>query len=163
MTPEIELLQRRFERERAARREAETILEQKALELYHANNALRSLNEGLEQEVTERTTELLTEQTRLRSLITNLDSGVLLENERRQIVLVNEHFCQLFSSPAPPAALEGVDCSQSAEQSKHLFIDPEGFVARINELLTKREICSEEVLHLVDGRFFSRTFIPVFF
>ena len=132
MTPEIELLQRRLERERAARREAETILEQKALELYHANNALRSLNEGLEQEVTERTTELLTEQTRLRSLITNLDSGVLLENEHRQIVLVNEHFCQLFGILAPLSALEGADCSQSAEQSKHLFVDPEGFVVRID-------------------------------
>lgn len=163
MTSEIELLQRRFERERAARREAEAILEQKALELYHANNALRGLNEGLEQEVTERTTELLTEQTRLRSLITNLDSGVLLENERRQIVLVNEHFCQLFNISAPPAALEGADCSQSAEQSKHLFVDPDAFVARIDELLAQREICSEEVLHLADGRFFGRTFIPVFF
>ena len=43
MNPELEMLQRRFERERAARRTAETILEQKALELYHANDELRRL------------------------------------------------------------------------------------------------------------------------
>ena len=162
MSAELALLQRRLERERAARREAETILEQKALELYHANNELLRLNVGLEKVVEERTGALSTEQTRLRSLITNLDSGVLLEDENRKIVLVNQLFCQLFDIPAPPEALEGMDCSQSAEQTKHLFLDPPGFVARIDELLSKQEICSGESLHLVDGRVFSRTFIPVF-
>lgn len=162
MSAELALLQRRFERERAARREAETILEQKALELYHANNELLRLNVGLEKVVEERTGALSTEQTRLRSLISNLDSGVLLEDENRKIVLVNQLFCQLFDIPAPPEALEGMDCSQSAEQTKHLFLDPTGFVARIDQLLSEREIYSGEVLYLADGRVFSRTFIPIF-
>lgn len=162
MSRELEVLQRRLERERSARREAEAILEQKALELYHANNALRSLNEGLEHEVADRTAELSTEQTRLRSLITNLDSGVLLENENRQIVLVNSTFCALFNIPALPEHLEGADCSQSAEQVKHFFADPDYFVARIETLLLHKEVCVEEVLPLADGRIFSRTFIPVF-
>ncbi len=162
MTPAIELLQRRIERERTARRQAEDILEQKALELYQANNKLISLNEGLEHQVAERTSALFTEQTRLHSLITNLDSGVLLEDEHRRIVLVNTLFCRLFGIPVTPKSLEGADCSQSAEQTKHLFADPEAFVSRIDELLMRREICSEEELHLADGRVFSRTFIPVF-
>lgn len=162
MKKELEITLRRFERERAARRQAEAILEQKALELYHANEDLRKLNEGLETEVAERTDALSTEQTRLRSLIGNLGSGVLLEDENRRIVLTNQLFCQLFGINAPPHALEGMDCSQSAEQFKTLFLDSDGFVERISELFLAREISTDEALYLADGRVFSRTFIPIF-
>jgi len=162
MIPEMELLQRRLERERTARKEAEAILEQKALELYYSNTALRQLNDGLEVEVQARTRALSTEQSRLESLIENLDSGVLLEDENRKIVIVNDLFCKLFGIPLAPELLKGADCSQSAEQSKHLFADPDGFTARIIELLSKREICLDEILHLADGSVFFRSFIPVF-
>ncbi len=55
---EINLLKRRILRERMARKEAELILEKKALELYEANEGLRQLNENLEQKVNLRTQEL---------------------------------------------------------------------------------------------------------
>jgi diguanylate cyclase len=53
-------LERRVNRERAARQEAEKLLEQKSLELYLANQKLLALAEGLEQRVEERTQELVT-------------------------------------------------------------------------------------------------------
>jgi signal transduction histidine kinase/ActR/RegA family two-component response regulator len=49
---------RRVERERAARKEAERLLEHKSLELYEANQALHALAAGLERQVAERTDEL---------------------------------------------------------------------------------------------------------
>jgi len=55
---EINVLKRRILRERMARKEAESILELKALELYEANEGLRQLNESLEQKVALRTQEL---------------------------------------------------------------------------------------------------------
>lgn len=55
---ERELLQRRYEREHAARKSAEALIEQKSLELYHANRELREFNATLEQRVLERTAEL---------------------------------------------------------------------------------------------------------
>jgi signal transduction histidine kinase/DNA-binding response OmpR family regulator len=55
---EIELLQRRLERERQARKQAEALLEQKSLELYQTNQELRQLAEHLEELVSERTAEL---------------------------------------------------------------------------------------------------------
>lgn len=58
MTQDIERLQRRIERERAARKEAERLLEEKSLELYNANQALRMAAENLERMVDERTREL---------------------------------------------------------------------------------------------------------
>ncbi len=51
-------LQKRCERERRARQEAEALLEEKSLELYRANQALKDLNIHLEQRVQNRTEEL---------------------------------------------------------------------------------------------------------
>ncbi len=50
--------QLRFERERAARKEAERLLEDKSLMLYGANRALQALASNLEQQVLDRTLEL---------------------------------------------------------------------------------------------------------
>ncbi len=55
---EVELLQRRLDRERRARKEAEALLERKSLELYQANQELRQLAEHLEELVAARTAEL---------------------------------------------------------------------------------------------------------
>lgn len=50
--------QRRLERERAARKQAESLLEEKSLELYSANQALQKFAQTLEQQVQVRTQEL---------------------------------------------------------------------------------------------------------
>lgn len=52
---DIALLQRRLERERLARKEAEKLLEAKSLQLYEANEVLKGAAENLEQEVANRT------------------------------------------------------------------------------------------------------------
>ncbi|WP_439543046.1 putative bifunctional diguanylate cyclase/phosphodiesterase [Hyphomicrobium sp.] len=56
---QLRRLERRVDRERAARHEAEKLLEQKSRELYFANQRLLALAEGLEQRVEERTQELV--------------------------------------------------------------------------------------------------------
>jgi signal transduction histidine kinase/ActR/RegA family two-component response regulator len=48
----------RLERERAARKQAEALLEEKSLDLYRANQALQATAQGLETRVAERTAEL---------------------------------------------------------------------------------------------------------
>ncbi len=58
MSDEIERLQRRLERERKARKEAEFLLEQKSLELYNANLSLQASASNLEREVARRTDAL---------------------------------------------------------------------------------------------------------
>lgn len=55
---ELQRLTRRLERERAARKEAERLLEEKAIDLYRSNAALRELADSLEREVAARTFEL---------------------------------------------------------------------------------------------------------
>ena len=53
-----ELYKRRIERERRARKEAESLLEQKSFELYQAIKTLKNAAETLEQEVAARTSAL---------------------------------------------------------------------------------------------------------
>jgi signal transduction histidine kinase/CheY-like chemotaxis protein len=56
---EIERLQRRLEREKQARKAAETIAEDKTREIYEANRKLQAFNERLEELVRQRTQELV--------------------------------------------------------------------------------------------------------
>jgi len=66
---DIELLKRRLEREKAARTEAESILEKKAMELYNANEQLQSLNGNLEQQIRDKLNELSQSEQRYRHLV----------------------------------------------------------------------------------------------
>jgi len=57
---DIERLNRRLDRAKKARKQAETLLEEKSSELYEANQALQAMADSLEVQVTERTQELET-------------------------------------------------------------------------------------------------------
>jgi len=66
---DIDMLKRRLQRERDARKQAEDILEEKALELYEANQALLSLNANLEEQVIRRSEQLAKSEERYRTLV----------------------------------------------------------------------------------------------
>ncbi|QPC84952.1 response regulator [Phototrophicus methaneseepsis] len=100
---------------------------------------------------------------RLSQLMTNLQGGVLVEDETRHITLVNQAFCDIFKIPALPESLIGADCSNSAETSKGMFREPEDFVTRVNTVLQDKQPVLNETLALADGRVLSRDYIPVFF
>jgi signal transduction histidine kinase/CheY-like chemotaxis protein len=99
---------------------------------------------------------------RLTHLIANLQGGVLVENENRHIALVNQTFCNMFSIPATPNQLVGVDCSNSAEESKLLFKNPDKFVKRVEVILERKQTVTDETLFLEDGRVFSRDYVPIY-
>ncbi|TDB63725.1 PAS domain S-box protein [Arundinibacter roseus] len=106
--------------------------------------------------------KLDTTQLRLSSLISNLHSGILVEDENRYTVLVNQAICDIFDLPTSPENLIGLDCSQWAEQSKHLFKQPEEFVARIDELLRNKQLVVNEQLEMNNNRYLERDYIPIF-
>lgn len=98
----------------------------------------------------------------LKTLIANLHSGILVEDENRKILFSNQLFCNLLSIPVPHESLVGVDCTNSAEESKKLFKDSEFFSARIDSILAQKKIVVNELLETIDGRFLERNYIPVF-
>ncbi|MBT8284462.1 MAG: PAS domain S-box protein [Flavobacteriaceae bacterium] len=101
-------------------------------------------------------------ENRLATLISNLQTGVLLENEDRKISLTNQMFCDLFEIPVSPEQLKGADCSNAAEESKHHFKDPKAFVKRIDEILKSRKLVLSDELEMKDGRILERDYIPIF-
>ncbi|MGB0806806.1 MAG: PAS domain-containing protein [Salibacteraceae bacterium] len=66
---EVDILKRRLHREIEARKQAENILENKALELYLTNEKLRELNSSQEQIIQQRTNELQRSKERYQALI----------------------------------------------------------------------------------------------
>ncbi len=120
-----------------------------------------SISRDITEEVQARK-DLVTTYSRLKGLVQNLHAGVLVEDENRKIVLINQQFCDLFSIPVAPELLIGADCAQAAEQSKGLFCNPEGFVKRVDELLVKKELTLSEDLYMRDGKILERHYIPVF-
>lgn len=107
-------------------------------------------------------TSLQHSKVRLEQIVANLQGGVLVENEHRDILLVNDSFCKMFSIPTMPEQLIGKNCSGGAEASKALFKNPEKFVQDIADILKAREKVLNEVLHLVDERVLQRDFVPLY-
>lgn len=105
---------------------------------------------------------LRTTQGRLAALITNLQKAVLVEDENRKVVLVNQLFCDFFGIAATPDTLIGTDYLESLDKVKDSFEDTENFVRRMSELLANQEIVVEEKLTTTDGRILERDFIPIF-
>ncbi len=99
---------------------------------------------------------------RLSQLIANMQNGVLVEDEHRNIILINEKFCNIFNIPLSPFQLQGVNCADFARQSSSLFKDPEQFLAEIDELLELKVIKLNHILELKDGRILNRDYIPVY-
>lgn len=80
---------RRIEREINARKAAEALLESKSLELYNANEQLRSLNAQLESKVEQRTNQLAKSETRYRNLIEGANEIIFVTNSDGLISFIN--------------------------------------------------------------------------
>jgi PAS domain S-box-containing protein len=143
----------------------ETIVTLGDYEITNTADDLLDVVQYLKQQVIKRKEaelESATINNRLSSLIINMQEGILVEDERRHIALVNHFFCDLFNIPADPELLTGTDCSGSAEQSKMLFKNPEAFVKKIDRLVTEKKLVINDELELADGRFFERDYVPIY-
>ncbi|WP_300977002.1 PAS domain-containing hybrid sensor histidine kinase/response regulator [Flavobacterium sp.] len=98
----------------------------------------------------------------LKTLLANLRSGILVEDENRIILFTNQLFCEMFSIPVTPDEMVGIDCTNSAEQSKHVFKNPDSFSDGIAKILSQREVVTNELLETAEGRFFERDYIPIY-
>ncbi|HEY5406455.1 MAG TPA: PAS domain S-box protein, partial [Ginsengibacter sp.] len=96
------------------------------------------------------------------SLIANMQSGILLEDENREIVFTNQLFCNMFHISATPEILQGADCSNNSQQIKHLFKYPEQFVNDLDKIVSGKKLITAELLEMADGRIYERDFIPIY-
>lgn len=106
--------------------------------------------------------ELETTQTRLEILITNLQSGIMVEDEKGRVLLANQLFCDLFEIPLSANELVGYNCTLARQQVKPLFVQPDAFVERMNELLENRQARVGEEISMANGRILELDYIPIF-
>ena len=95
MSNELEILKRRLQREINSRKQAEQILESKARELYQANQALLHLNSQLELKVEERTKALRASEIKYRSILENMELGLMEVDNSGIIRRVYDHFSRM--------------------------------------------------------------------
>ncbi|XCF05355.1 PAS domain S-box protein [Tamlana crocina] len=120
--------------------------------------------QGIVRDITEKKAyenQLIESENRLSTLILNLESGVLLEDENRKIVLTNKKFCEYMQLGAAPEDLKGQDRAVIAEQSKPVFKNPDQFVQRINQILeNKEQVLGDEII-MANGTILERDFVPI--
>ena len=105
--------------------------------------------------------KLIESENRLASLVVNLDSGIVLEDENRNIVLTNNKFCELFGINASPKDLVGIDCKAASEQNKVLFKNPEAFIERMRAIDADKKVVLGDELEMVDGKILERNIQPI--
>jgi PAS domain S-box-containing protein len=105
--------------------------------------------------------ELLTANYRLNSLLNTMQSGVIAEDADRKVLLVNAKFCNMFSLELQPEDLKGLDCIDLSVQAKSLFVDEDGFLKDIHELVSNKKDVYGDILHLKDGSILERDYVPI--
>ena len=100
-------------------------------------------------------------ENRLSTLIVHLQSGILLEDNRKNIQVVNKKFCSLFGVSEYDNNLEGKKVSYFHEKVKHLFKNPEEFIDINSLVMQKNDEVYKQELELVDGRIIERNGIPI--
>jgi len=100
-------------------------------------------------------------ENRLSTLIVNLQSGILLEDNLKNIQVINKKFCSLFGQCENDTSLIGKKISYFHEKVKHLFKDPEQFIDINSLVMQKNDEVYKQELELLDGRVIERNGIPI--
>ncbi|HEA29684.1 MAG TPA: PAS domain S-box protein [Leeuwenhoekiella sp.] len=99
---------------------------------------------------------------RLSTLILNLQSGILLEDENGKIVLTNKQFCKQFGLEENSNALIGYDFAALAKKLIDKFENNQNIISRVETIISEKKRVLGEEIELKDGKILERNFIPIF-
>ncbi|XGV97109.1 MAG: PAS domain S-box protein [Leptolyngbya sp. BL-A-14] len=99
---------------------------------------------------------------RLGTIISSLQAGILVKNEAREIVLVNQTFCDMMHLSKSPEALIGRSYKEVIGKFQQLFVDSEQFGQRVEAILQCQQPVVGEEIALADGRILERDYVPIF-
>ncbi|MBI1376355.1 MAG: response regulator [Frankiales bacterium] len=111
----------------------------------------------------EKTAELELRETtsRLTALLDHMQSGVLVEDAARRVVLVNQTLLDVLAADASPADLMGMPAAAAVGQVLSATTDPAPFLRRKADLVHRRWPASDQSLPLGDGRVLEFDFQPL--
>jgi PAS domain S-box-containing protein len=90
----------------------------------------------------------------LSSLIDNLHAGIVVEDQSRRVIHVNQALCRMFDVTASTASLVGKD-------SKLAFPSQQEWSKRIDEIIREKKECRNEEMVSANGRVFCRDYFPL--
>ena len=92
----LERWKSRYERQKAARQEAEALLEEKSAALYKTNEELKALTEELEERVLERAAQVEVKEFKFRTLFEESRDGIILHDVSGKIIDINVRMCGML-------------------------------------------------------------------
>ena len=104
---------------------------------------------------------LRTATERLRALLEHMRAGILVETADRQVALLNEPFCAMFSIPVPPQSLVGSPAEDLLGECGSLFVNTDVFPRLRDGLQDLAQPVVEEELRLQDGRVLTMDLVPI--
>ncbi|MEZ5099159.1 MAG: PAS domain S-box protein [Thermoleophilia bacterium] len=105
--------------------------------------------------------ELRSTTSLLRTLIENLHSGILVEDDAEVLRYVNGVLCRDLGLVDEPETLIGQPVPLSSPAALAAFLDPDGFRAGLAARRQAGQPVHGEELPLADGRVFERDYVPI--
>lgn len=97
----------------------------------------------------------------LKTLLANLQSGIIVEDKDRNILFANQLFCDFFRLGKTPDDLIGQNCKAIITESCVLFKDASWFKNRFETIFKNKMIVTNEIMETADGGFFERDHVPI--
>lgn len=99
---------------------------------------------------------------RLISLISNLQLGVLVKDEHNRVALVNQSFCEIFKIRNCSNRLIGKEWGNIGDEFSALFDNPIKISQQHQEILANKKIVTNQEIELADGRILEQSYVPIF-
>ncbi|CCH02758.1 multi-sensor hybrid histidine kinase [Fibrella aestuarina BUZ 2] len=96
------------------------------------------------------------------SLIANMRSGVVLEDEQQQVVFINQVFCDLFGIDTPPQQLSGTHGQVLTDRINQQAKAPHVVSRDMANTLANRWLVQGYMLELATGKTYQRDYIPIY-
>ena len=96
------------------------------------------------------------------SIINNLKSGILLENEKQRVLYCNNHFSALFNFQENNERLQGNNFIPRLIEMSKLFEQPETFRKRVEQIMINKQDIASEILEMKDGRILERSYATIY-
>ncbi|MGA2245061.1 MAG: PAS domain S-box protein [Verrucomicrobiota bacterium] len=100
---------------------------------------------------------------RLRTVVSSIQSCLLLVTEDDHVALANQAFCDYFNLPRKPSDLAGLTAREMVESIQRTYARSEEQIARIGEIVRQQALVLGEEVDMQDGRSCLRDFIPISF
>ena len=105
--------------------------------------------------------DLHSTMSRLTALLAHMQTGVLVEDAQRRVVVANDKLVEIFGVPTRSSDLTGLPATAAVSQLVPGSTEPRAFLQRTEDLLHRRWPASDQTLALPNGRVLEFDFQPI--